>query len=432
VGTYPYNNVTGLVTDIVRPSGETLTFSYQSGNICIRSKPGGGGYICTQRQVIRRAEKVVNSAGEQLNFAYLYDLDHYTDPDFVPYEPYDDFWNEWGNIIGVSAPGGGQSMGPSTVGTTTWFTVTNALGQVAKYRMAGGRIVGITRTGGTSEDVAIAYNGAGKVSGVTTPDGTTGYAYADAGGVRTVTVTNPLSQAATYRFDIASNRLSSVTDALSRTTTYKYDADGRVTHVVAPEGTLASGTPTAGYTKFTYDARGNLTSDGTRAYSYTAENLLKTGPGGFLAGYDPVGRLRWTATPSTGSNYFLYDGASVIAEWDRWGTTIHRYVHGPGIDNPIVWYEGSTIDSTTRRFLMSDERGSIVSVTDSTGATLHINAYDEYGIPAPGNMGQFGYTGQAWLPEIGMWYYKARIYSPTLGRFFADRPHRICRWDELV
>src|SRR3546814_20220615 len=51
-----------------------------------------------------------------------------------------------------------------------------------------------------------------------------------------------------------------------------------------------------------------------------------------------------------------------------------------------------------------------------------INAYDEYGIPAPGNLGRFGYTGQTWLPEVGMWYYKARIYSPTLGRFMQTDP----------
>ena len=99
-----------------------------------------------------------------------------------------------------------------------------------------------------------------------------------------------------------------------------------------------------------------------------------------------------------------------------------RYVHGPGIDNPIAWYEGGTIGSTTRRFLMADERGSIVSVTDSTGATIAINAYDEYGIPGAGNAGRFGYTGQTWLPEVGMWYYKARMYSPTLGRFLQTDP----------
>src|SRR3546814_12535094 len=53
--------------------------------------------------------------------------------------------------------------------------------------------------------------------------------------------------------------ITSVTNALSQTTTYKYDSSGRVTHIVSPEGTISSRTPTAGYTKLTYDARGNVT-----------------------------------------------------------------------------------------------------------------------------------------------------------------------------
>jgi RHS repeat-associated protein len=48
--------------------------------------------------------------------------------------------------------------------------------------------------------------------------------------------------------------------------------------------------------------------------------------------------------------------------------------------------------------------------------------YDAWGIPNAGNQGRFGYTGQAWIPEIGMYHYKARIYSPTLGRFLQTDP----------
>ncbi len=67
---------------------------------------------------------------------------------------------------------------------------------------------------------------------------------------------------------------------------------------------------------------------------------------------------------------------------------------------------------------------------DGAGATLGINGYDDYGIPNPGsdaltgtgNMGRFQYTGQAWIPELGMYHYKARIYSPTLGRFLQTDP----------
>ena len=39
-----------------------------------------------------------------------------------------------------------------------------------------------------------------------------------------------------------------------------------------------------------------------------------------------------------------------------------------------------------------------------------------------GNVGRFQYTGQTWLPELGMYYFKARIYSPTLGRFLQPDP----------
>src|SRR3546814_7054627 len=35
---------------------------------------------------------------------------------------------------------------------------------------------------------------------------------------------------------------------------------------------------------------------------------------------------------------------------------------------------------------------------------------------------RFGYTGQAWVPEIGLSYYKARMYSPALGRFMQTDP----------
>jgi RHS repeat-associated protein len=117
---------------------------------------------------------------------------------------------------------------------------------------------------------------------------------------------------------------------------------------------------------------------------------------------------------------FEYSGQNLTVERDWDGNILRRYVYGPGDDNPIVWYEGSGL--TDKRYMMSDERGSITSITNASGALLGINRYDEYGIPASTNIGRFGYTGQTWLPEIGMNYYKARIYSPTLGRFMQTDP----------
>lgn len=60
------------------------------------------------------------------------------------------------------------------------------------------------------------------------------------------------------------------------------------------------------------------------------------------------------------------------------------------------------------------------------GTSIGINTYDAPCLlgayRACANVGRFGYTGQVWLPEIGMWYYKARMYSPTLGRFMQTDP----------
>ena len=74
------------------------------------------------------------------------------------------------------------------------------------------------------------------------------------------------------------------------------------------------------------------------------------------------------------------------------------------------------------RFIYGDARGSIVYRADTANTSAAINTYDEYGVPGAANTGRFQYTGQAWLPELGMYYYKARIYSPSLGRFLQTDP----------
>lgn len=130
----------------------------------------------------------------------------------------------------------------------------------------------------------------------------------------------------------------------------------------------------------------------------------------------------WTASSATTS--FAYDGISLIAEYNG-STVLRRYVHGPGIDEPILQYEGG--GTTDRRWLYADERGSVMAIADRFKPSLAINSYDEYGIPGSSNSGRFQYTGQVWLPELGLYYYKARFYSPTLGRFMQTDP--IGYWD---
>lgn len=173
----------------------------------------------------------------------------------------------------------------------------------------------------------------------------------------------------------------------------------------------------AGAVAFVYDANGNLVGDGANSYGFDAENRLVASSNGTRLSYDPTGRL-FQITGPRGTTQFLYDGDQLTAEYDGAGNLLNRYVHGPGEDDPIAWYPGSE----GVRWYHRDHQGSIIAVAGAAGTQFAINAYDEYGIPKTGNTGRFQYTGQAWLPELGMYYYKARIYSPTLGRFLQIDP----------
>lgn len=206
-------------------------------------------------------------------------------------------------------------------------------------------------------------------------------------------------------------------------------------------------TTSAGSAAFGYDANGNLSADGTSAYLYDIENRLVGASGLRTAAlkYDPLGRL-YEVSGTSGTTRFLYDGDALVGEYSDTGSLLRRYVHGTDAkaDDPVAWYEGPSMDDASERLLHADWQGSVISAIDRSGTTIQaLNRYDEYGnpycpigsdgalqcVPASqwstlqsGNEGRFQYTGQAWLPELQMYYYKARIYSPKLGRFLQTDP----------
>ena len=107
---------------------------------------------------------------------------------------------------------------------------------------------------------------------------------------------------------------------------------------------------------------------------------------------------------------------------------MRRYVHGSGDDDPLAWFEGAGVGEGAARLIKTNHQGSVIALTDWWGNKIAVNAYDDWGIPSgiangsTPNTGRFQYTGQAWLPEIGIYYYKARMYSPSLGRFLQTDP----------
>jgi RHS repeat-associated protein len=101
---------------------------------------------------------------------------------------------------------------------------------------------------------------------------------------------------------------------------------------------------------------------------------------------------------------------------------LFRYVPGADIDQPVAEYY---VPQNRREFVHADERGSVIAISDSTGAMTAWNRYDEYGKPAAGNYGLYGYTGQLSLGYSGfpeLYNYKARTYAPHHGIFGQTDP----------
>jgi len=177
---------------------------------------------------------------------------------------------------------------------------------------------------------------------------------------------------------------------------------------------------------YAYDANGNLTDDGPTTFTYDIENrLVKAVAGSTTTNlvYDPLGRLfEVNQGSSATTTRFLNDGDAMVSEHNSGNAIVNRFVHGSNAaaDDPLVWYLGSTM--TIKRWLHADHLGSVVAVTNSSGGSPSINRYDEYGVPSSTNIGRFQYTGQAWIGEVGLYYYKARFYSPGLGRFMQVDP----------
>ncbi len=218
-----------------------------------------------------------------------------------------------------------------------------------------GRRISLTRGNGTT--ATYGYDGASRLAQLAenmagaTHDLTLGFAYSPASQIVLNTRSNDL-----YRYNgQAIGTTTSTVNGLNQVTT-------------------------SGGATLAYDGRGNMTNDGSKSYGYSLENMLVSAPGGVTLAYDPALRLYQVAGATT--TRLLYDGPDMIAEYDGSNALQRRYVHGPGADEPIVWYEGT--GTGDRRFLHVDERGSIVAISNGSGTVTNVNAYDEYGRPGHG------------------------------------------------
>jgi RHS repeat-associated protein len=185
-----------------------------------------------------------------------------------------------------------------------------------------------------------------------------------------------------------------------------------------------------GALSFTYDANGNLTSDGTWTFTYDESNRLRTatasGQPSVAYEYDPLNRRR-AKTVGTTKTIFLSDGDEEIEERSGANNSVlRRYAYGSGMDNRIAMIDSASCGG--RCFYLTNYQGSTIALTNQDGSLNQTYGYDPYGNPAtavtgiPTTGNPFRFTGRRLDPETNLYYFRARYYSPTLGRFLQTDP----------
>jgi RHS repeat-associated protein len=252
---------------------------------------------------------------------------------------------------------------------------------------------------------------------------------------RRINLTLPNGILLTYGYDNDS-RVTGMTWTLASSTVgnlqYQYDADNRViqktgsfaqtqlpppvsgnTFNAANEMTAFNGTPQ------TYDPNGNLTNDGTNAYSWDARNHLTAIAGASSAtfAYDPFGR-RDLKTINGVSTQFLYDGLNPVQEIQN-GAPNANLITGLGIDEYF-----QRTDSAGARDYLTDILSSSLALTDSTGTIQTQYSYGPFGNSAASGQASsnpYQFTGRE-NDGNGLDYYRGRYYSPTFQRFISQDP----------
>jgi RHS repeat-associated protein len=266
----------------------------------------------------------------------------------------------------------------------------------------------------------------------------------------------------TYAYDAGGN-CTQCLDADGRTTRYRYDPADQLTEEIAgdgasvkysylPGGNRETRSPPGGATRYRYDqadrlleagqesfahdANGNLVErkgpKGTTRYRYDAEDRLVkvTLPGGseISYGYAPTGERVWRRD-ANGTTYFVTDGINLLAELTSDLKPRSTYLHGAGIDRPLLMSRDGQ-----EYCLHADRLGSVSRITDRRGTVAGAYEYDAFGQIQSKNGKQespFTYTGREFDAAAGLYYYRARYYDAGLGRFLNKDPVPAQIYDSL-
>ena len=324
------------------------------------------------------------------------------------------------------------------------------------------RLVNLTfNRGPIQETTNFVYDNAGRRTQTIHPNGvTTTYAYNKMNWISNLwtnnSAGNPLNYYA-YTYDPVGNKLSE--SSAEGTKTYGYDKLYRLTHALTTYPDFTTQTIDYSYdpvgnrldqkidgliTTYTY-GKNQLTSDSNgNLYYYDFNGNLQQiqGINNINFVYDFENRLTQISQPGKTINYqytsignrllriegsqrtfYAYDYEDMIQEYDDTGVPDATYLHGPGVDEPLSMYN---LNTGYTYYYHQDGLGSVTELTDFTQIIVNTYRYDPFGKRKTSTSetvaNPFEYTGREYDESANLYYYRARFYDPSIGRFISKDP----------
>jgi RHS repeat-associated protein len=176
---------------------------------------------------------------------------------------------------------------------------------------------------------------------------------------------------------------------------------------------------------FSYDADGNLLSDGARTYTWDAENRLVgiayPGQSGKATAFAYDGLSRRTAITSTPAG-----GGSAVATSYVWcGTKICQARSASDVPTREYFSEGEFVPGSSPQpyYYGPDQIGSVRRVFASA-STAPAYKYDPYGnaLQSTARLTDFNYAGMFYNGDSGLYLTQYRAYDPVSSRWLSRDP----------